>query len=68
MTVGSQLKQTLAVLKGVRGTLRIYANQAQEEEAKKAYGEGLEELKAIIGDLEERLGALEMAEPQYKGL
>ncbi len=68
MTVGSQLKQTLASLRGARGTMRAYANQARDEEARNAYGEGVEELNAVIGDLEERLKALETAEPQYRGL
>ena len=68
MTVGAQLKQTLAALQGARGTLRVYAGQAREEEARKAYGQGVQELDAVIGDLEARLRALEMEEPQYKGL
>lgn len=68
MTVGSQLKQTLAFLRGARGTLRAYANQTRDEEARNAYGEGVEELNAVIGDLEEHLKALETAEPQYRGL
>jgi hypothetical protein len=34
MTVASQVKQTLAALKGSQGTLRLYALQAREEESK----------------------------------
>jgi hypothetical protein len=67
MTVGSQLKQTLAGLRGGRGTLRLYANLARQEEAQKAYAEALQELDEIISALEERLSAEEYEEPQYKG-
>ncbi len=67
MTVGSQLKQTLAGLKGGRGTLRVYANMARQEEAQKAYSEALQEIDEIISALEERLSAVEYEEPQYKG-
>ena len=67
MTVGSQLKQTLAGLKGGRGTLRVYANMARQEEAQKAYSEALQEMDEIISALEERLSAVEYEEPQYKG-
>lgn len=67
MTVGSQLKQTLAGLRGGRGTLRVYANMARQEEAQKAYTEALQEMDEIISALEERLRVVEYAEPQYKG-
>jgi hypothetical protein len=34
MTVASQVKQSLAGLKGVQGTLRLYTTQTQDEEIK----------------------------------
>ncbi len=67
MTVGSQVKQTLASLKGTQGTLRIYSLQTQDKNAKVAYKEALEITNTIINDLEERLKRLEFEEPQYKG-
>lgn len=67
MTVGSQLKQTYSSLKGARATLRIYANQGQQDETREAYREGIEALGEIMGDLEERIKKVEFAEPQYKG-
>ena len=68
MTVASQVKQTLATLKGVQGNLRIYAAQSQNEEAMAAYNEALEVTEGIINDLEQRVKQLEFEEPQYKGL
>lgn len=67
MTVGSQVKQTLATLKGVQGTLRTYSVQSQKEEEKVAYNEALETTNKIIKDLEDRLKTLEYEEPQFKG-
>ncbi len=67
MTVGSQLKQTLASLKGSRATLRIYAEQSQHEQAVHVFSEAVKVLNDIIVDLETRIRSLEFFEPQYKG-
>lgn len=67
MTVASQVKQTLAGLKGVQGTLRIYSTQTQDEETVAVYKEALETTAAVINDLEKRVQVLEFQEPQYKG-
>ncbi|MGE5558682.1 MAG: DUF1657 domain-containing protein [Bacillota bacterium] len=68
MTVASQVKQTLASLKGVRGNLRIYAAQSQHKEAVSAYTEAIEITEEVIDALEHRISRLEFEEPQYKGL
>lgn len=67
MTVASQVKQTLAGLNGIQGTLRVYFAQAQDTETKNVYDEALEVTKEIINDLEKRVQVLEFQEPQYKG-
>lgn len=67
MTVASQVKQTLASLKGVQGTLGIYSTQSQEEETRSIFSDALAETSSIIDDLENRLKTLEFQEPQYKG-
>lgn len=67
MTVASQVKQTLAGLKGVQGTLRIYTTQTQDDETNSAFSEALEVTSGIINDLEKRIQVLEFQEPQYKG-
>jgi Protein of unknown function (DUF1657). len=67
MTVASQVKQTLAGLKGVQGTLRIYSSQTRDDESKKVLGEALNATHEIINDLERRVQVLEYEEPQYKG-
>jgi len=67
MTVASQVKQTIATLKGSQGTLRLYASQTRNEETKLVYKEALATTETIINDLERRMQTLEYQEPQYKG-
>ncbi len=67
MTVVSQVKQTLASLKGVQGTLRLYSTQTRDKETESVFLEALETTEAIIQDLEKRIQVLEFQEPQYKG-
>lgn len=67
MTVGSQLKQTLASLKNAQSTLRLYAVQSQGVEDIEILKETMMVTNNIIEDLEKRIKVLEMEEPQYKG-
>ncbi|KPU46001.1 hypothetical protein OXPF_04810 [Oxobacter pfennigii] len=67
MTVASQLKQTIATLKGVESTLKVYRLQSQDEDTKSAYQEAIDTANEVINDLENRSKTLEFEEPQYKG-
>ena len=67
MTVASQVKQTLATLRGARGTLRMYSAQTRDEETEAVFTDALGITDNIITDLENRLQTLEFNEPQYKG-
>ncbi|WP_315118451.1 DUF1657 domain-containing protein [uncultured Clostridium sp.] len=67
MTVASNIKQTLASLKGIESTLRIYSVQSRNEEEKKVYKKELQTVESVIKDIEDRLKTLEFEEPQYKG-
>lgn len=67
MTVASQVKQTLASLKGARGTLRVYSTQSRDEEARLVFTDAIEVTDKVIKDLEDRIMTLEFEEPQYKG-
>lgn len=67
MTVASQVKQTLASLKGTHGTLRLYSTQTRDNETRMVYEEALSITGEVIKDLEDRLQTLEFQEPQYKG-
>jgi len=67
MTVGSQVKQTLATLRGAAATLRLYSAQVRHSEAKEAFGEGVRIVGEVVNELESRLGVLEFEEPRYEG-
>lgn len=67
MTVASNVKQTLASLKGIESTLKIYSVQSRKEEEKAIYKKELQTVESVIKDLEDRLKVLEFEEPQYKG-
>lgn len=67
MTVGSSVKQTVASLKNIQSTLRIYSLQEQNKKAKTAYRQSLQISNEVIKDLQNRVKLLEFSEPQYKG-
>ncbi len=68
MTVASQVKQSLATLKSAHASLKIYAVQSTDQEAKPVFDEAGRTTGEIINELEQRLKALEFEEPQYQGL
>ncbi|QAT39921.1 DUF1657 domain-containing protein [Clostridium sp. JN-9] len=67
MTIGSKVKQTLAELKGIESTLRLYSLQSKNEEDRIVYKKSLETAESVIKDLEYRIKIMEFEEPQYKG-
>lgn len=66
MTVASALKQTIASIKGVQGSLRIYATQTQDKDTELVYNDAYAITGEVINDLEKRLQKLEFQEPQFK--
>lgn len=67
MTVGSQVKQTIASLKGVRATLETFASMEANPAAAGVLRHNVARMDGVITDMEKRLGELEFEEPQYKG-
>lgn len=67
MTVGTQVKQTLASLKSARWTLQTFASIEENREAKDIFSRNAQRINEVILDLENRVGQLEFEEPQYKG-
>lgn len=66
MTVAANVKQTLVNLKSAQSTLRMYSIQTQNRKAKSVYKEALKVTDEVVQDLERRLKAIELQEPQYK--
>lgn len=67
MTISAQVKQTLASLKGVQGTLETFAELEKNLEAKDVLQRNIKLIAPVIRDIEKRIGVLEFEEPQYKG-
>lgn len=67
MTIGTQVKQTLAGLKGAQANLELFALNTQNKKAKQAYTEAAQQTNSIVNTLEQRVAELEKEEPQFKG-
>ena len=67
MTVSSQVKQTLASLKGAQANLETFALSTQNKQAKQVYTQAAQNTQSLIDTLEQRVTQLEKEEPQYKG-
>lgn len=67
MTVASQVKQTLASLKGAQANLETFALGTQNQQAKQLFTQSAQSTQSIIDQLESRVQQLEQEEPQYKG-
>ncbi|WP_019121525.1 DUF1657 domain-containing protein [Brevibacillus massiliensis] len=67
MTVASQVKQTLASLKGAQANLETFALNTQNKQAKQLYTQAAQTTQSICDTLEQRVMQLETEEPQYKG-
>lgn len=67
MTVGTQLKQTLATLKGADSTLSQYSALYPDPQAKQDFNQAQSAIQHIIDDLDQRIKIIEFEEPQFKG-
>lgn len=67
MTVASQLKQTLAALKGAEATISTFAIHHPDEETQQNFSQAQIRLNNVIQDLEKRIQQVEFEEPQFKG-
>jgi hypothetical protein len=67
MSVGTQVKQTLAGLKSAQASLETFAMQTQNQQAKDLYTNAAQQTQAIIDSIEPRIAEIEQQEPQYKG-
>ncbi|WP_413380374.1 DUF1657 domain-containing protein [Alkalihalobacillus sp. 1P02AB] len=67
MTVASQVKGTLASLKGVEATLMTISLQAEGHDKRNRFHQASLKTKTVIHELEKRVAELERQEPQYKG-
>lgn len=66
MTVISNVKQTIATLKGIEAQLSSLALNSQEEKAQKAFHDMMLLVEEVKNDLHKRQVEMELEEPQYK--
>ncbi|KFZ32541.1 hypothetical protein JS44_02750 [Anoxybacillus flavithermus] len=68
MTIGSQVKQSLANMKAIHATLQQLALTSTNEEAQRTFHEAMLQTEQMIAALKGRISTLEREEPQYKGM
>jgi hypothetical protein len=67
MTIASNVKQSLASLKGVEADLSRLALLTEDHESKRSIHETMMIVHEVVMDLKKRVGELEREELQYKG-
>lgn len=67
MTIGSQMKQSLASLKGIEADLSSLALRTQDHETKRTLHETMMVIHEVVTDVKKRVGEIEREEFQYKG-
>lgn len=68
MTVATNVKKTLATMKGIAAQMEQYAELTRHPQAKKAWEKQVPRAWSVVHLLEDRIRKLEYEEPQYKGL
>ncbi len=67
MSVATQVKGTLASLKGIEATLSALALEATDREVSNDYHQAALKTRTVITEVEKRVSFIEREEPQYKG-
>jgi Protein of unknown function (DUF1657) len=65
MTVGTQVKQTIAGLKSAQASFETFALQTENKNAKQLYQNAAQQTQTIIDSIEPRLQEIVAEEPQY---
>lgn len=67
MTVGSQVKTTLASLKSAQASLESFALETQNQQAKTMFENAAKATQGVVDQVQQRVTELENEEPQFKG-
>jgi hypothetical protein len=65
MTVGTQVKTTLASLKSAQASFETFALATDNQNAKKLYQDAAQQTQSVLDSLEPRLQEILAEEPQY---
>lgn len=66
MTVGTQVKQTLAGLKSAQASFEQFALETENKQAQQIYQQAAQQTQAILDSVEPRMQQIEQEEPQYR--
>ena len=66
MTVGTDIKQTLAGLKSAQASFETFALATDNKQAKQLYQDAAQQTQIIIDSVQPRLEQIQQEEPQYK--
>ncbi|BAC13339.1 DUF1657 domain-containing protein [Oceanobacillus iheyensis] len=66
MTVGTQVKQTIAGLKSAQASFEQFALQTENKQAQQIYQQAAQQTQAILDSVEPRMQQIEQEEPQYR--
>ena len=65
MTVGAQVKQTIAGLKSAQASLETFALATDNQQAKQLYQQAAQQTQAVVDSISPRLQEIEQEDPQY---
>jgi len=66
LTVGTQLQQAIASVQSAAASMKNFALQAEDQEAKKTFTQLAQTLDNAVQKLKERQQYVESQEPQYR--
>jgi hypothetical protein len=66
MTVGTKVQKTLASAESVLASLKIFALETQDQNAKQMFNSLVQGQQTIVDSLNSRLQYIQNQEPQYK--
>lgn len=66
MTVGTQMQQTVANCESVAASLKSFALETNDQNAKQMFQQLAEQQQTIVENLNTRLQYIQQEEPQYK--
>jgi hypothetical protein len=66
MTVGTQMQQAIATVQNAAATMKTFALETQDEQAKKSFEKLAQTFDSALNELRGRAQYIEQQEPQYK--
>jgi broad specificity polyphosphatase/5'/3'-nucleotidase SurE len=66
MTVGTQLQQAIAGVQSAAASMKSFALETQDSQAKKTFEQLAQELDSAVNTLQQRQQYVQQQEPQYK--